>query len=293
MPSMGRGRQSPPGDLIYLSERKLYACASYLGVDTEVAAAERATEGGVTATIGVPEVGGVSARAGSQGSRVDPGWNERVLERHLRAVTKRLGRLPSIENAEMLQEGHWFRFHREVRFGVGYADSGPSVKALIVVDSEPKEEGDSVPALLLNGSVVHVRDPYATDELRAAPGGRSGSGTGRLFSWLEEMRRAWEQDPDASLRTIRERTGPPARSAETALEMYGAFADRRLVDTVVPELPMQGAVCEGVARASFVAVGEGLTLVMGSPLYVRQCPLETEPRPGRNLLGRIFGDSAQ
>ncbi|HEY2716142.1 MAG TPA: SAVMC3_10250 family protein [Solirubrobacterales bacterium] len=290
---MGRGRQAPPGDLIYLSERKLYGCAAYLGIDTEVSAPARETEGGVAATLGIPEVGGVSASAGTKGSRIDPGWEEQVLERHLREVMKRIGRLPSLENAEAVEGEQWFRFHREVRFGVGYADDQPSIKALVVVDSEPVARGASVPALLLNGSVVHVRDPYATEELRAEPGNRSGSGSGRLFNWLEEMRQASEQDPHASPRLIRERAGPPADDADTALEMYGAFADRRLPPTVMAEPLMHGAVCEGVARASFVAVGEESTLVMGSPLYVRQCPLDSEPQSEPKLLGRIFGRSAQ
>jgi hypothetical protein len=120
--------------------------------------------------------------------------------------------------------------------------------------------------------VAHVRPPYATEELRNAPGSRSGSGTGHLFIWLDAARRALEADPKANLDEIEAppfRGDDPPRSSTVALDMYGLFAQERWMSPHLSRPLVHGAPCEGVAQASFIAVSEETTLVMASPLYLR------------------------
>jgi len=285
---MVRGRKrSSPGDLIYLSTRKLYGCAAQLGVETEVALPDLSFERGVEGRLSLPPVA-VSAGATRAGGYTDPGWEEQVLHDHLARVVARLGELPSLEDAAAVREGGWFRFHRPLRFGVGHADANPSIKALVAVDSTQVPRGSPVPGLLMNGSIAHVRDPYATDELRAAPGCRSGSGSDRLFIWLEEMRLAWEEEPEASLRSIFARTGSPAKDGTTAWEMYGAFSESPDIAAHMAEPLMHEMTCEGVGQASFVATTEEITLVMGSPLYIRRRPPEDPYGHGGGLLSRLL-----
>ncbi len=273
-----------PGDLVYLSLRKLYGCSAELGVKTEVALPDLSFERNLEGRLGLPPVE-VSAGVTRAGGRTDPGWEERALHDHLERVIARLGELPSIEDNEAVREGGWFRFHRPLRFGVGHADANPAIKALVAVDAEQVPAGSSTPGLLMNGSVAHVRDPYATDRMRDAPGSRSGSGSDRLFIWLEELRLAWEEEPDAGLRTILDRTGPPAKDGVTAWEMYGAFAEWPEMAAHMAEPLMHESACEGIGQASFVAVTEEMTVVMGSPLYIRRRPLEDRGEAGRRFLG--------
>ena len=277
---MARGSQAPPGDLVYLSPRKLYGCAAQLRIETAARRPDLDFEGSAEARLGLPPVAEVSARGSARGSRIDPGWEEHLLHRHLELVVEGLGALPSLEHSETVREGEWFRFHRDLKFGVGHADAEPSIRALIVVDGAEQEmrtAGAVVPGLLMNGSVAH-----ATEELRTAAGNRSGSGTDELFIWLEKMRLASEEEPETPSRSLRSANGAAPRSAETALEMYGAFARDGRMQSHMAEPLMRQAPCEGIGQASFVAVGEERVLVMGSPLYVRICPLEEreERRPG-------------
>lgn len=62
--------------------------------------------------------------------------------------------------------------------------------------------------------------------------------------------------------------------------MYHLFMDGGVGGGMrIPGLLRQ-APCEGVAQVSFVAADEGdemSTLVMGSPLYIRVCPLGAAP----------------
>ncbi len=263
-----RGR-TPPGELVYLSLRKLYGCAAELGVKTGADLPDLRFERSVGGRLGLPPVE-VSAAATRSGSRTEPGWEERVLEDHLGRVVARLGELPDLEESEAVREGGWFRFHRPLSFGVGHADGNPSIKALIAVDARQVAPGSVVPGLLMNGSILHVRDPYATEELRSAPGSRSGSGSDRLFIWLEELRLAWEEEPDAGLRTILGHTGPPEKDGTTAWEMYGAFSESPEMRDHMAEPRMHEATCEGIGQASFVVATDELTLVLGSPLYIRR-----------------------
>jgi hypothetical protein len=266
-------QKTPPGDLVYLSGRKLLNLAVQLGVKTSSLKVDH-LEGSTGISVGVPSVAQGSAKASVHAKRSDPGEQERATARLLENVIKRLGRdgLPNLESAEDIYEAGWFRFHRRLRFGMGSADSDQSVRALVVVDEDHVPEASSLPALLMTGSTVHVRPPYTNDEMDDAPGSRSGSGSGRLFQWLDATRRALETDPNADLNAIETPISiadHPLRETETALEMYRVFSeDRHLKQPQFPQL-LHGAPCEGVAQASFIAASEHLTLVMGSPLFLR------------------------
>jgi hypothetical protein len=283
-----------PGDVLYLSRRKLYEYAPQLGIDTSRPGPESERESGAGVRIALPTVAEASAQHSRRHSRVDPAWEQRQDYELMLRVVGALGELPSIEEADEIREGEWFSFHRQVEFGIVHADTDPSVRALVVVDAEPAPEDASVVAMLLNGSVAHVRDPYTNDELRAATGSRSGSGTDEWFIWLERRRLSWEESPAAPASQLRERDGRPPRSSESAFAMYGAFTRPSGIakNMAVPEL--RQAPCKGVAQASFVAAREGLTLVMGSPLYVQVRPLDREGRAERpRLRRRLFGRRTQ
>jgi hypothetical protein len=268
---MWRRRRQAPGELIYLSDTKLYAWAAALGIKSDHTASIE-LEGTAGARIKAPPLD-VSAQRRVQKTQVDPGAEVRAKVELLERVLARLDKPANLEKNEDILEGDLFCFHRFLRFGVGYSDAGPPIKALVVVDGEPVPRNFSRLGLLMNGSIGHVWDPYATDELRMAEGSRSGSGTERLFNWLDESRRAWEDDPVANLRTILSRTERPPHGADNAIEMYELFARRDWLGKYLAEPVMHGAPCEGVARASFIAPGEGMTVVMGSPLYIRISPL--------------------
>lgn len=271
---MANRQKVPPGDLIYLSDRKLLNLAVQLDVKTGSLNPDLAFEGSAGVSAQLPSVAQASAKAEIRGGRFDPGKQERTTARRLERVVKRLGggKLPDLERGDSVYEAGWFRFHRQLRFGIGSADSDQSVQALVVVDEKHIPEALSLPALLMTGSTTHVRPPYASEELSNAPGSRSGSGSGRLFQWLDATRRALEADPQASLDAIEVPSAlndRPLREAETALEMYRVFSEENhLKQPQFPQL-LHGAPCEGVAQASFIATGEHLTLVMGSPLFLR------------------------
>lgn len=281
---IGKHRNGAAGDIVYLSDRKLYNSAAQQGIKTGAMRSDVDIEG----TAGVQPVLGISAQGTVRTGRSDPGKAERLTIRHLDAVIKRLGAIPNLEAGEAIREGEWFRFHRSLRFGVGHSDAGVQIKALVVTDQEQVPSGISVPGLLMNGSIAHVREPYATDGLRAAPGSRSGSGTERLFNWLDEIRRAQEDDLGANQREILESVGNAPRGGATALEMYGLFAKERWMAPYLTEPLMHGAPCEGVGQASFVAVGEEMTVVMGSPLYIKVRPFTADRNGSGGFLSRIF-----
>lgn len=260
------------GDLVYLSERKLYTLAASSGVRTDRLEPKLAFEGTGGGRIGIPPVD-LSAKASVKGERVDPGAEDRSLLELLEKVLARSSKVADLEKQEDILEGEFFRFHRKLKFGVGHSDAGPRIKALVAVDAEPVPLDLTTSGLLLNGSIAYVRDPYATDELRETPGSRSGSGTERLFNWLDEARRAWEADPPADMRAILARTAGNPRGTTTAIEMYRLFAQEDWLAGHLAEPLMHGAPCEGVACASFIAPGEETLVVMGSPLFIRVTPL--------------------
>ncbi len=255
-------RLAAAGDLVYLSERKLLNLATEFGVRTGSIDRDIALEGHAGLDAGIPPLGGASAQGSVRAEYVDPASRQKALARQLEAVVRKLGgdRLPNLENGEDgIREGRWFRFHRQLRFGVGHADAIPEFKALIVVDEEQVPVGLSIPGLLMNGSVAHVLDPYATGEMRNAPGSRSGSSSDHLFIWLEEARRALEADPEADLGTLHceylDEELPP-RDTYIAMETYRVFSEQRWTDPPLFPRLLNGGPCEGVAQATFVAVDE-------------------------------------
>ncbi|HEY2715221.1 MAG TPA: SAVMC3_10250 family protein [Solirubrobacterales bacterium] len=269
--------------MVYLSERKLRQLALDLKVRTGSFDGDFALGGEAGLDAGVPPVGRVSAKGSVQARYSDPAAQQKAIARQLDAVIKKLGgdRIPNLETGDNgIRDGKWFRFHRQLRFGIGHADSIPDFKALIVVDERPVSGGPPAARLLMNGSVAHVLDPYATEEMRNSPGNRSGSSSDHLFIWLDEARRVLEADPGADLGRLGSEyfnEDLPPRNTSTAMEMYGAFAEERSPDPPVFPRLLNGGPCEGVAQVSFVAVNTTDTLVLASPLFVRVRAL-LEPR---------------
>lgn len=271
---MGR-RLSAGGDLVYLSERKLRQLALDLKVRTGSFDGEFVVGGEAGLDAGVPSVGQVSAKGSVQASYSDPAARQKAIARQLDAVVAKLGgdHIPNLESGDDgIREGKWFRFHRQLRFGIGHADAIPDFKALIVVDERPVSGDSLTPRLLMNGSVAHVLDPYATEEMRSAPGSRSGSSSDHLFIWLDEARRVLEENPSADLGRLGSEyfnKDLPPRNTNRAMEMYEGFARERPTEPAIFPRLLNGGPCEGLAQASFVAVNTTDTLVMASPLFVR------------------------
>jgi len=290
----------PPGDLVYLSDRKLLNLAIHFGVKTRSREPGTEIEKNAGFGLNIPPVTHVSAGTSVRSKRVDPGEQQRSVARQLDQVVDHLGgdELPNLEVADSVSEAGWFRFHRHLRFGMGSSDSNQSVQALVVVDEEHILEGLALPALLMTGAAEHVRPPYASDEMRDAPGERSGSGSGYLFQWLDAARRTLEEDPESDLEGLDVPlflSDHPPRDTSTALDMYRLFSeDRWLKQPQFPQL-LNGAPCEGVAQASFIATSENLTLVMGSPLFLRIRALPESDgdaesrRAKRGWMRRLFG----
>lgn len=270
-----RGAQ-PPGELIYLSERKLLNMARSQGLDTAWFDTD------VTAQVegqgALPLLPGTGACAGGKviAQRVDPQpRRERAMEQALEKLLRRLSKyeLADLDAGEQgVHEGDWFRFHRRLRFGVGTDDSTGSVRALILVDQEPVDDSGIGAGLLMNGDPKHLRPPYRPDDVDDHPGHRSGSGTGRLFRWLNEAREAHEKTGVAD-RAAHEMgvfaTDPPTEGGKVPVSMYNLFArDDWMTDPRFPQL-VNPAACEGIAKAYLVRTWEQTTVVMGSPLYAR------------------------
>jgi hypothetical protein len=273
---------APPGDLVYLSERKLSSLSAQLGVRTGSFESRVDIEGTGGVSAHLPPMAQVSAQATVRAAHTDPGKRERVVARQLQRVVRRLGgkRLPDLEISERVREAGWFRFHRNLRFGVGCDDSTETIKAFLAVDQTHVPRDQSVTGLLMNGSLAHVLPPYSTAELRNGTGSRSGSATGALFIWLDAVRRELEANPMADIQTIdipSLHMGGSPRHPDTAISMYGLFSRDGWLDS--PQFPQlfHGAPCEGVAQASFIAAGEETTVVMASPLYIRVRALPNAP----------------
>jgi hypothetical protein len=289
---MGRWAESP-GGFIYVSSQKRLDLAAQLDVPTGSWGSDVEVEAGTGIEAGVPP-----AKVGAEGSvravRSDAGRSRKAVAKQLDQIIKRLERkgLPSLEDGEGgIKEGGWFRFHRQLRFGIGHADAMPDFKALILVDESPVPEGLAVPGLLMNGSVTHVLEPYATEELRNSPGSRSGSGSEHLFIWLDDARRAVEEDPGADLNEVQPRylsSDRPLRDPQVAVEMYGGYALDGPRPKDPPSFPrlLAAGPCEGVAQAFYIAATEETTVVMGSPLYVRLCAIPEKRE--QSWLGRLF-----
>lgn len=253
-----------------------------LGLSTGSLAPEVELAAGGKVRAGVPPLGQASAEAGLRAAHIDPARRERSMTDLLDRVVNGLGggRLPSLEASEHMREGEWFRFHRDLQFGNASNDQDPDQRAFVAIDREPMRHGSPIPGLMMNGSLAHVLPPYATEGLRECEGSRSGSGTGVLFRMLHEIDRRWEDDPGLDMRAL-ETAGVRqvgARGPSAAFDMYGLLTGSDWLAR--PKLPrlLDGAPCEGVAQASYVAVEEQRVLVMASPLHIQVRPLEARGR---------------
>jgi hypothetical protein len=266
-------RKRRPTEYVYLSVEKLRWLASGLGVPTTLLAPMTEIEAGGGAEVGLSPLGKISLEGRVKKVEIDWGQEARAVSEVLEKVQRRLGRLPDLERGDLIREGGWFKFHRDLKFGVGHADAGPPIKALVVVDRTSMPLNSLNPGLLLNGSIAHVLDPYATDELRAENSSRSGSGTERLFNWLEEVRQKEEAGPEASWGMILSRSEMTPPKTQAALDMYHLFAQEEWLAPFLAEPLMHGGPCEGIARASYLDLDDERSVVMGSPLFIRYAPL--------------------
>jgi hypothetical protein len=287
------------GELVYLSERKLRTTARGLGIGGRRVSKTLAVEGSARVSLPLPPVAEVAAQATARAELVEDDRRERIIERTLAKVVRALRRegLPELDGgAAEIRAGGWFRFHRDLRFGIGSTDSNEAVQALILVDRKPVEGDGGVPGLLMHGAFKHALAPYRPEEPDAAPGVSSGSASGALFTWAQQVSRALGEDPPKELDALEAAAFDQRRDeAEAAVEMYRLFAREDRMARL-PQLA-NVAPCEGVARATFVASSGASTVVMGSPLYVRVQPLpgpeggELTPLEGarrRGLLERVL-----
>lgn len=284
------------GELIYVSERKLRQVALHLGISGPHFSKQLALEVDAGLTVPLAPIADVSARVTGRVERADDRTVERRLERTLSEVVAALERdgLPDLDVGEgKIFEGGWFHFHRDLNFGVGASDDDQSIRALVLVDQEPLDEGGIVPGLLMHGSMTHVLDPYRPDDVEALPGARSGSGTGTLFAWAKRTSAMIDDAAIAELGPLEAAVfdARPRRAAESAVDMYRLFAQEDWMARL-PQLA-HPAPCDGIARATFIAVDGESTVVMGTPLYVRMCPLadmseEAAPVTSTGLLARLF-----
>lgn len=268
----------PPGDLIYVSQRKLVSLASHLGVKPHFALVD-GFDGEET-----PE-----HRAG--------------VERTLREVVARLDApddpLPDLDAGDgRVPDGTLFRFHRHMRIGLGMDDDMHEFRSLIVVDTTAVADGIR-PGLLMHGAPRHVRPPYHV-RADSSPADRSGSSTGHLFRLLYALREQFDTGMPASLHEVHDPLfGEPGRGDEAswiADELYHRFAgDAWDSDPRFPHI-VHPAPCQGIARASFSRSHGETTIMFASPLFihVRPLPAAKDPpaplfEPRRRPLARLLG----
>jgi hypothetical protein len=258
---------------VYLSERKLFNLAPLHDVSTTWFQRNYSFSGSGGVMLPLVPGTGLSIKAKAEAERVQPRQREHAVEQILERVLSSLERdgISELDAGDgQILEGGWFRFHRHLRFGAGSDDSTQSIKALVLVDRQAVDEHGGEPGLLMFGDAGHLRAPYYSEELCNGPGRRSGSSTGVLFAWLQEVRRALEEDPRADLDSLRKTLADrPREGGHAASTMYQLFARDDWMDK--PRFPqlLHHAPCEGIAQASLIAAEETLTVVMGSPLYVR------------------------
>jgi hypothetical protein len=285
---------SRPAEFVYISERKLFGLARAREIPVSWFEQEATFEVNGRLAVPIAPGTGMSVRADAKAERVQPEQRERAIEQLLARVVRSLERegIADLDKGRGdIIDGGWFRFHRGLRFGVSSGEYDPSVCALVMVDREAVGEDGTVPGLLMFGSPQHLRPPYYSEELNNRPGARSGSATGTLFRWLQGARQALEDDPQLNLDPLRE--GLSLERLYAPSTMYGLFArDDWMGKPRFPQL-VDHAPCEGVARATFVAAEDALTIVMASPLYVRVRAITPAARlidetPPRGLLTRFI-----
>jgi hypothetical protein len=257
-------------EFVYLSERKLLNLARLYDEDPGWVETERTKERGASANVRFAQAG---RRTTTRSEPLDPRPRDRALEALLgRMLGGPMSGLPDLDTSENgVREGEWFRFRRALRFGIGMSDSNYSVNAFVLVDQEGVDQTGFVAGLLMNGSAIHVRDPYRRDVPDDLPGQRSGSSTERLFEWLVNRDRQNEKSIEASAEApTKPQPLRPSDAGWIAAEMYHGFArSDSLIDPRFPDIVGRGE-CEGVAQVSLIGTHNETTVVMASPLYVRR-----------------------
>jgi hypothetical protein len=305
---MGVGSRTPPGELIYLSERKLFHLARLRGVSSAWAEREarRQTQGGPAGGGGSDHGAGGgggerSSRTWFARRRLDPQRRARnideMLTRVVWGVAERDGLAALDDGALGIAKGGWFHFRRPLRVGVGAADDTRPSRALVLVDREPVELDGVLPSLLMHGSPRHLRALWPGEDLVEQAGRRGGPGTGTLFRRAAAVEMARETEIEGHLPTLVDRLheGRHERgSSEELASMYETFASDDWVGALpLPQLA-DAAFCEGIALTSLITAGSGRTIVMASPLYVRIGPagaelgeIESMLRHGRGIRGLL------
>jgi hypothetical protein len=285
--------RTPPGELIYLSERKLLHLARLRGVSSAWTAREerlQAQGGSVLRAAERPPAGNWLTRR-----RLDPERRRReidsLLPRLVWAMAERHGLAALDEGALGIGDGSWFHFRRSLRIGVGAADETRPRRALVLVDREPVETDGLLPSLLMHGSVRNLRTSCRDQDL-VMQAGSHGPGTGTLFRRAAEVEMARETEIEAHLPTLVDRLyeGRHERgSSEELASMYETCASEDWAGALpLPQLA-GGQPCEGIAHTSLLAAGHGRTVVMATPLYVRIAPAGGEPSEIERMLRRGRG----
>lgn len=272
-------------DLIFLSTRKLLERAEALGIDPTWWEMIDQFNGEATATLPFP---GAHAKAQVErhASRVDEHQRSRQERELLRRVNEVMQPgLPDLEARDpAIADAAWFSFERAMNFGIGAAEDERSIRAFLATDSQAVTEGV---ALVLHGAPDHVLEPYRLNA--DVEGGRSGSGSGRLFRWLHAVQELRERDASASI--LRSKFGPPSRfvwSPAVAFEMYAMFTrPGTMTPLQFPQLLDQSP-CRGIAQVTHLVSDERCTVVFASPLYVeRIAPNGGRPRSIRRRIFRV------
>ncbi len=256
------------GEFVYLSERKLeQLCRTK---DVKFPSRDHPpTETDVSASVSarVP----LFADAAIEFNRKNQAGGSIDRQSGLRlALKEAVDRLESCGLAELddphvrLHRAGWFRFHRNLKFGVGSADHDYSVRALVLIDEYPVDYSETRVGLMMHGSIIHVLPPYLPDNANELEGARSGSRTGALFEWARDISESVEVSASGA-----DFPPTPSGSDEDAADMYRLLSTKDWFGTRQLTNP---APCEGVAWVTNIAVDNDTTIVMGTPLYVRMAP---------------------
>ena len=284
--------------LVYLSEQKLWDVAHARNLVEHHVERRHTTDAQARVSLPILPGTGVSAEACFHSERDDRHQARRATVRALEAVIKALDGdgLPHLESGTRSpRDGEWFRFHRDLRFGYGCSEDDHSIAALVLVDHEPVDRCGRA-GLLMTGSPWHLRGPYRPPDGTKIYGARSGSGTGRLFEWLETVRRQREANEPVSVSSYEDllfRREDALDGHSVPVSMYRLFASVGWIEPSFPQLT-NAAPCDGVAQVSRVSVDGDIAVVMASPLYVRVLSLpvnddgtdSTLKRPRKKWLGR-------
>lgn len=289
-------------EYIYISSGKLTSLAESEGVDEITKHRAKSRTVSLTASLAPGGVGGSASVSEVNDLDVlyQPEPDFELLRKLMPSLN--ISSIPSIDSpyeSETIGQDEWFRFHREVRFGIGHAECASDKRVFVAVDSSNDFSERAVPGLFLHGSPQHLRGRYKETLVNSASG-RSGSKSELIFALLADyQQREFEDNAE-----VRE----DIRMSEAWQKRGSSSPDRVLIDVHrmyvlhgVGADPMfrrvdNRHICSGIARATSICTSGESKVVFGSPLYVciePVCELETiETRSVRTpgLLQRWFGN---